>query len=188
MPASERLSHLLELADKGPALRAALAEEVAELLTAWPADYPDAMRNICESLLARTALDVDADTRARLRVQLCADPALSARVLPREPASRNLVDAARAGEAMQALAWALTISEPAACTILDDDSGELLAIACKGAGLDRATFSALAIITRRTSREKPASYALLDMFDLVPHDEATRRLAEWRQPETAHAA
>jgi hypothetical protein len=29
----------MELADQGPTLRAALAEEVAELLSCWPADY-----------------------------------------------------------------------------------------------------------------------------------------------------
>ena len=39
-----RLAHLLELADKGPALRAALAEEVASLLVDWPNDCPLEMR------------------------------------------------------------------------------------------------------------------------------------------------
>ena len=70
MAASQKLSHLLQLADQGPALRAALAEEVAELLTNWPADYPDSMRGACGALLAKAARDVDAATRARLRVQL----------------------------------------------------------------------------------------------------------------------
>ena len=84
MAASEKLSHLLQLADQGPALRAALAEEVAELLTDWPADYPDSMRDVCEALLAKAAHDVDAATRARLRVQLSAHPDLAQRVLPCE--------------------------------------------------------------------------------------------------------
>ena len=70
MVASQKLSHLLQLADQGPALRAALAEEVAELLVAWPADYPDSMSGIFETLLAKAARDVDAATRTRLRVQL----------------------------------------------------------------------------------------------------------------------
>ena len=188
MPASARLSHLLELADKGPALRAALAEEVAELLTAWPSGYPENMRLVCENLLATAARDIDADTQARLRVQLCSNPELSARVLPpRESALRGMVEAARDGQAAAALARALSVSPSAARTILDDDSGELLAIACKGAGIDRAAFSALALITG-ARREKLAAYALLDMFDFVPQAEAARRLAEWRQPETAHAA
>src|ERR1700754_3949717 len=84
MAASQKLSHLLQLADQGPALRAALAEEVAELLTNWPADYPESMRDVCEALLAKAALDVDQATRARLRVQLYSDPELAHRVLPRE--------------------------------------------------------------------------------------------------------
>src|SRR5882724_7694846 len=97
MAASEKLSYLLQLADQGPALRAALAEEVAELLGAWPSDYPESMRGVCEALLVKAARDVNAATRARLRVQLCSDPELSHRVLPRESSSQVLVEAARAG-------------------------------------------------------------------------------------------
>ena len=44
MSGTQRLINLLELADQGPAMRAALAEEVAELLTDWPADCPAEMR------------------------------------------------------------------------------------------------------------------------------------------------
>ena len=60
MAASQKLSHLLQLADQGPALRAALAEEVAELLSHWPPDYPESMREVCEALLAKAARDIDA--------------------------------------------------------------------------------------------------------------------------------
>ena len=138
MAASQKLSHLLELADQGPALRAALAEEVAELLTDWPADYPDSMRGVCEALLAKAARDVDAATRARLRVRLYADPDLAARVLPRESASQTLIEAARAGEGLArragAKAWAWTTRWRA--QILDDESGAALAVACKGANIE----------------------------------------------------
>src|ERR1700761_8819533 len=96
MYATARLAHLLELADKGPALRAALAEEVAELLTNWPADCPKEMRVPCEALLAQAAREVDQNARARLRVRLYADPQLAARVLPREP-NRGLMDLVRGG-------------------------------------------------------------------------------------------
>ena len=106
MAASQKLSHLLQLADQGPALRAALAEEVAELLTHWPADYPDSMRGVCEALLAKAARDVDADTRARLRVQLYSDPDLADRVLPRESAAQTLIEAARRGEGLSVAAGA----------------------------------------------------------------------------------
>src|SRR5690349_4331787 len=93
--ASQKLSHLLQLADQGPALRAALAEEVAELLGNWPSDYPDHMRGICEALLAKAARDVDHATRARLRVLLYSNPELAHRVLPRAP--QPLVEKARSG-------------------------------------------------------------------------------------------
>src|SRR3954469_21387067 len=94
MAASHKLSHLLQLADQGPALRAALAEEVAELLTHWPADYPQSMREACEALLAKAARDVDTPTRARLRVLLYSNPGLAHRVLPR--GSQALIEKARA--------------------------------------------------------------------------------------------
>ena len=96
MSAPQRLIHLLELADKGPALRAALAEEVAELLIDWPADCPEEMRASCEALLAQAGREVDADTRARLRVRLYADPQLAARVLPRD-SSRGVIEGLRQG-------------------------------------------------------------------------------------------
>src|SRR5271154_5391765 len=98
MSGTQRLVNLLELANQGPAMRAALAEEVAELLTDWPNDCPAAMRAPCEALLARTAREVDDDTKARLRVRLHADPALCARILPREDLDRVLLQAARGGE------------------------------------------------------------------------------------------
>ena len=43
MHATARLTHFWNW-PKGPALRAALVEEVAELLTVWPADCPHDMR------------------------------------------------------------------------------------------------------------------------------------------------
>src|SRR6201996_4558077 len=95
MSASQKLSYLLQLADQGPVMRAALAEEVAELLTQWPADYPDSMKGVCEALLAKAVREVDGDTRARLRVILHADPELAHRVLPRESVSQKLIVAAR---------------------------------------------------------------------------------------------
>ena len=62
----ERLIHLLALAEKGPALRGALAEEVADLLLDWPPECPIAMRRPCEILLERITQEADTDTRTRL--------------------------------------------------------------------------------------------------------------------------
>jgi hypothetical protein len=184
MTAAHKLSHLLQLADQGPSLRAALAEEVAELLTHWPSDYPGSMKPVCEALLAKAAHDVDAATRARLRVQLYADPSLAARVLgARESAALTLVEAARqgglGGGLQAALSESLGVDAAMARQIVEDESGAALAVACKGAGLDRAAFSALALLTR-PGRDRAHAFAVLDAFDTVPASEATRVLRGWR--------
>jgi hypothetical protein len=176
---SARLVHLLELADKGPALRAALAEEVAEMLTDWPVDCPPEMRATCEALLAQAAREVDNDTRARLRVRLYADPELSARVLPRDIPERALVEAARNGDVAVTLARALHLSPQTARQILNDKDGLALAVAAKSIGLSRAAYSALALLAH------PATPPL-DAFEQVNAVEAARRLRDWSAE--AHAA
>lgn len=155
MAASQRLSHLLQLADQGP--RAALAQEVVELLLDWPSDYPQSMRNICEALLAKAARDVDADTCARLRQRLVTQPELAARLLPRQSAGRTLVEAARRGDT-EAVAQSLGVD----AQVLNDEAA--LAAACKSAQIDRAAFSALIVLTR-LDRDTRQAYAALDAFD-----------------------
>lgn len=185
MAASQKLTHLLQLADQGPALRAALAEEVAELLTNWPEGYPESMRGICEALLAKAARDVDQPTRARLRVRLYSDPELSHRVLPRESAGHHLVTTARqGGDLVTALAENLVVEPLVAAQILADESGVSLALACKGAHLDRAAFSALMLLTR-PARDRARAFAMLDAFDTVPVGEASRVLRGWRESQAA---
>lgn len=185
MAASQKLSHLLQLADQGPALRAALAEEVAELLIHWPSDYPETMREVCEALLAKAACDVDQATRARLRVQLYADPELAHRVLPRESAGPTLVETARhGGDLVTALAENLGVETTVAAQILEDESGAALALACKGANLERATFSALALLAH-PDLDRGHLFAVLDAFDTVQVSEATRVLRGWREGQAA---
>jgi hypothetical protein len=185
MPALQKLSHLLRLADQGPALRAALAEEVAELLADWPSDFPQTMRGACEALLVKAAHDVDAATRARLRVQLCSDPELAGRVLPRESAAQGLIETARqGGDLALMLAELLGVGENMAAQILGDETGVALAVACKGVNMDRAAFSALAILAR-PGRDRIQAYSVLDAFDTVPAGEAARVLRGWRDGQAA---
>ena len=180
MPAADKLAHLLQLADQGPALRLALAEEVADLLADWPGDYPQHMREVCETLLAKTVRDLDGAGRARLRVRLCSQPRLAQRLLPREAAAPSLIEAARAGQDLvTALADSLGVDWRVASDILEDESGAKLALACKGAALDRATFSALALLSR-PARELGAVYGMLDRFDAVAAAEASRCLRGWQ--------
>jgi hypothetical protein len=183
MAGPQKLLHLLQLADQGPALRAALAEEVAELLSQWPAEYPESMRGICEALLARTARDMDAAKRARLRVQLYSNPELAARVLPRESTAQTLIEAARAGEHLTcALAQSLGVDDKMAAQIFEDETGAALAVACKGANIERAAFSALALLAK-PGRDRAQAFAVLEAFDNVPMSEATRLLRSWRDED-----
>ena len=118
-------------------------------------------------------------------MQLCCDPELSARVLPRESASRALVEAARIGEFLpSALAGSLGVDDQMARQILDDESGAALAVACKGANIDRAAFSALALLTR-PKRDRAHAFAVLDAYDNVPASEASRVLRGWRENQAA---
>ena len=179
MSGNARLSNLLELATQGAAMRAALTEEVAELLTAWPADCPMEMRGPCEALLARAAQEVDDETKARLRVRLYADPGLAARILPREALDSTLVEIARGGEGLSArIARALGISEKLAREILSDQSGHALAVAAKALGLNRAAFSSLVLLAT-ASDDIGARYRQLDGFDALSAVEAARELRQW---------
>jgi len=183
MAAAEKISHLLELADQGPSLRTALAEEVADLLSAWPADYPESMRQVCESLLAKAVRDLDPVARARLRVQLYAQPGLVQRILPREAGSQALIEAARSGRSLvEPLARSLGVDDRIAHDILKDDSGGKLAVACKGACMDRAAFSALALLIHPV-RERSDAFVMLDTFDSVPMSEASRKLRSWQSED-----
>lgn len=174
MAAAEKLARLLELADQGPVMRAALATEVAELLADWPTDYPDDMKAVCAALLAKAAREVDAATRALLRMRLRADPALAHRVLgPCPSQSRALVEAARLDGPQKALAERLGLDAGTTRRILDDDTGAALARACKDAGLDRAAFSALAILSH-PGRNPIRAFAALDAFDAMPAGQAVR--------------
>src|SRR4051812_2912737 len=181
MSGTQRLNKLLDLANWGPSMRAALAEEVAELLLNWPTDCPIEARAPCEAVLARTAREVDGDARARLRIKLRADPALAARILAHEQ-DRLLVEAARKGDAMAPhLARALNITESRALEILCDSSGHALAVAAKAMNLNRAAFSSLVLLACPIG-DSAGSHRRLDAFDalsvLEPSRAQSRRSAQ----------
>ena len=186
MHANPRFAQLLDLADKGPALRAALVEELAELLTLWPKDCPQDMRAPCEALLARAARDAGETVRAHLRMQLCEDPVLAARILPGDNLGRTLIEMARAGLDIRArFAEALDLSLRRIEEILASEHG--LAIICKGLGVNRATFSALAMLSESNSNVAQC-YARLDAYDALPAAEAARKLKSWHKRDAIRRA
>jgi hypothetical protein len=148
MAASQKLSHLLQLADQGPALRAALAEEVTELLAAWPSDYPQSVRLVCEALLAKATRDMTTTNNAN-----------------QEAGLQSVIEAARkGGDVTVPLARSLHVDAGKAERILGDASGSALALACKSAGIDRAAFSALVLLLW-PQRDRNHAFTVLDAFD-----------------------
>jgi hypothetical protein len=199
----ERLNRLLDLAARGPVGRAALLGELADLLLDWPADYAVAMRGPFEALFEKTAREVDAATRAAIAARLDgheelpvsllnefyfeAPIALRARILALNEATDGefhgvddvdaaaLVEAARTmnGAFADRFASALSLPPAVMTDIFADASGQSLAVACKGARLDRAAFSAIALLTS-------SDPSRLAHFDAVPQAGAERLLDFWR--------
>jgi hypothetical protein len=195
----ERLGFLLDLAAQGEAGRAALLDELAALLVDWPADYAQAMRAPFEALFEKTAREAAPGLRASLAERLVdheelpvallndffldAAPATRARILKRNAALDDgetpphradacaLVAAARRtlnGAFVQVFAEALSLPKTLAPTILADP--QAMAIACKGTGINRAAYSAIALLNGR---------ALSD-FENIPTLAAARLAAFWQ--------
>ena len=83
----------------------------------------------------------------------------------------------------------LRVSPATARSILDDATGDALAVACKGARMQRATYSALVLFaTRGFDVELQTLYGRLAAFDSVPESGAGRMLAHWRRENGARAA
>jgi hypothetical protein len=198
----ERLRQLLELAAQGAGERAALAGELAELLLAWPASYPVGMRATFEALLERILHETDLGARAVLAPRfadrddfplsllnaffLSAPPAMRAALLARNDAAGAtgtipidcdaLLEAARnARDLRGALVRFAALPEMLADAIACD--GGALAILCKGGGVRRATFSAIAILAGPASE----NFATLAAYDDVPADGAAQLVAFWQR-------
>ncbi len=205
----ERLVHLLALAEQGPALRAALAEEIVALLLDWPDDCPKSMRAPCEALLEHVAMDADPAMLSRLSrdiidaegLPLCflnalffsAPDDLKREILARNESSAQmpeaadsvdqiaLVGAARKNTGFEGeFARLLNLLPAMAGEILCDRSGHSLAVACKGAQVSRAAYSAITLLASVDSQ----SVTRLDAYDTVPADAAANMLQYWRQRAT----
>ena len=204
--AKERLSHLLVLASEGPAQRASLAGELADLLLDWPTDCPPSMRTPLVSLFSMTVREADAQTRAKLAARLgghgelpldlvnefylYAPAPVRREILTRNeltgdtdedvaaPDAVKLLSAARGtmnGEFAERFGASLGIAPQTAEAILADATAEALAVLCKGSHLDRAMFSALAILKGRGDVG-----AQLSVYDSVPQHAAERLTRFWQ--------
>ncbi len=93
----------------------------------------------------------------------------------------TLLDAARSDirNFPAVFAHALGVRDAIVNEILADPSVQSLALVCKGIGVGRAAFSAIAILSDK-SRAAEDSYLRLAVYDTVPEYAAERMLAFWR--------
>jgi hypothetical protein len=103
----------------------------------------------------------------------------------------RLIEAARytrGRDFVAAFASFLRVPVSIAERILEDASGNSLAVACKGADVRRATYSALALLTVCELRINPgARFTHLQAYDQIPTDGARRLLGYWQtQVEEEH--
>jgi Uncharacterised protein conserved in bacteria (DUF2336) len=204
-PRLKRVMELAE--GPAPQERAALALELCNLLADWPMKYPSAMREPFETLLEKCLRQADGDTRAHVAARIAARaetplpllnelffdaPANAKTDIVRRNAAINghqindaadeasVIAAARGskGDAFAAdFARLLGIAPATAKRILSEPSGEALAVACKGAHLTRAAFSALAVLL---APDAAAREPRLAAFDSVPQDGADNLVRYWR--------
>lgn len=208
----DHLAYLLELAaESGAKERVELVRELADLLTMWPADYPVEARASFAALLARVEHDIDPDVRRELAIRLsyCNDaplgllkefffevePAARRRILERDGGVDVQVDEAvdhatlmiaarekRGTDLAPVFASVFCIDELTATEIMQDSNGTGIAIACKGADVPRAIYSAITVLnTRGEPAERLAAY------DAVPESGAAAMLAFWRKQAAQHA-
>jgi hypothetical protein len=192
----------------GPA-RHELTNELADLLIDWPETYPSAMREPFEALLEKALRDIEPEARALLAQRFAANATIPLSVINAlifdatsevraEILARNsvvpddirshvdeiglLAHARSTGVAglVNVVARRLQIGDVIATNILSDASGFMLALLCKGAGMSRAAFSALAVLAR-PSAPSEEHYRRLAAFDDVPEDSARALLAFWRR-------
>jgi hypothetical protein len=212
----ERLSHLLELAAHGAGERAALAGEVADLLLDWPVQYPDAMRATFTALLEKIVREMGIACPPELAARFAgredfplslfnafffaAPPAMKDEILARNdalaPADFAGVDAdalLRASRTSRAFAEELAriaeLPDAVAAALLSDPSGHGLGVLARATGINRATFSAMAILAG-PARSVHENFAMLAVFDAIPENGARHLAAGWRSPRETpqHAA
>lgn len=209
----ERLTHLLELAASGAGERATLATELTDLLLDWPAQYPAAMRATFEALLEKIVREMQPASRAALAARfegrddfplallneffLDASCAMRAAILARNDAGEvpecggdadcaALLNASRtAKDFLSVLAQMTGVPDGVAAAAVAD--AHALATLAKGAGVNRATFSAVAILAG-PARSVQENFGMLALFDDVPENGARRMVQFWRSRTVAPMA
>ncbi|HET7334196.1 MAG TPA: DUF2336 domain-containing protein [Rhizomicrobium sp.] len=138
------------------------------------------------TLLNELFFDAPAEAKsfilARNAENEAAEPATN--TAPAQGDEQNLVALmrkARDDNFTRAFAKLLGVETGTATRILHEQSGEALAVACKGAHLARSTFSTLALLNApNDDATADAKYARLAAYDAVSQDAAERMVRFWR--------
>ena len=199
--AKERLGQLLGLAAERQ--WSPLARELGDLVLYWPNDYPDAMRPPVVALFETALREADGETQSLMANRMAGRSDIPLKLmnvlylaapapLRREILMRNelegdatsalaidgpaILAAARnkSGDFTGTLARLTGLPRRVATAILTDPSGEPLAVLCRGTTLDRASFSAIALL--RGPEGLP-----LAVFDTVAPKAAAHLVADWRK-------
>lgn len=198
--AKERLSQLLALAAERR--WTPLARELCDLVLYWPSEYPAAMRTPILALFETALRQADGATQGEVAsrlggqtnipiglmnaLYLAAPAAVRHEILARnEEEGEDLEESADSDAVLAvarkgardfagALAQAAQVPRHITQAVLADPSGEALAVFCRGLKLNRAIFSAIALL--RAPAPMP-----LEAFDNVADRAAARLVHDWRK-------
>ena len=200
--AKEKLGHLLVLVAERRWTQ--LSCELADLILNWPENGAEAMRGAMLALFETALREADDQTRSHLAPRFAGRTDIPLKILNllylaaaapmrREILLRNaleqgeiagvppadgalILSAARNGarDFLSAFSVGAGVPRRIAQAVLSDASGEALAVLCCGRGLDRATFSAIALL--KGPRGMP-----LAVFDSVPPKAALHLVEDWRR-------
>lgn len=168
----EPFEALLEksLGDIEPEARALLAERFAK------------RAGIPLSILNALLFDASPEARAQILSRNGSAPKESATkdVCIEESTLLSGLRVAQIDDIAPALSAHLHVPQPTAARIVADGSAVMLAALCRGAGLSRPTFSALAVLSR-PSADADEHYRRLAAYDDVRDDAAISLLSHWRR-------
>lgn len=145
--------------------------------------------DIVDRVLAQTEHKVLKDMAADDELSNVAHKFINDKIALRELSESLLVHLARDGRTRELIigfARLAKVDESTAGRILKDPTGEGLAIACRAARFERATFSTLALLAGDGVQRTAVDTArLLELYDQVPHDIALRTMRFWRVRKSA---
>lgn len=205
----ERLTRLADLASRADVPANELTNEVADLLADWPENYPPSMREPFEALLEKSLHELDPAARTLLAERFASRAGmpltvLNALIFDASHDVQNAILARNAeveipgangskinekallvatceppGDVALVLASHFSIPREVSAAVAADSSAFGLAVLSRGANCSRATFSALAVLSRPDATYEE-TFMRLATYDRVPEQGAGALIQFWR--------